>query len=297
MSNDRPKHSQILTGIRSRLHILVAGILIVASALKSYSLIYIPSPSLLFFGSLLPSWLLLILELLVAGMLLVFPNANWLRNFSILLFFAFLQYSIYLIFADGGFCHCFGFVSLSPVTIATLDSLCIVALIVKQEAPRKIWFDLVLLSAFVLIALGMSYQFRPIDISELERGGANNPVVLKPNEWVGHELPIWREVGGYEEAVVGATILIFHQKGCSKCNLLLSQLTSFEQTAAKLVFIEVPPYSHSEQSESRLPMLRLSDDYDWFIQTPSVVRVDGKEVLKLFTDADVQMLRFIESDR
>jgi hypothetical protein len=297
MSNDRPKHEQILTGIRSRLHILVAGVLIVAAALKSYSLIHIPSPSQLFFGSLLPSWLLVILEFVVAGMLLVFPNAIWLRNFCIMLFFAFLQYSIYLIFIDDGFCHCFGFVSFPPVTIATLDSLCIFALIVKQEASRKVRFDLAMLSTFVLIALGVSYQFRPIDISELERGGVNNPVILKPNEWVGHELPVWREVGGYEEAVVGAATLIFHQKECPKCNLLLSQLTSFEQSTATIVLIEVPPYANSEHADTSLPKLRLSDDYDWFIQTPSVVLVDGKKVLKLFTDADVQLLKFIESEQ
>jgi hypothetical protein len=106
---------------------------------------------------------------------------------------------------------------------------------------------------------------------------ASGLVILEPDDWIGDEFPIAAHID--LDLSQGHWTVLLHRHDCPKC---LEELPKYEQLAHKeaVALIEVPPFKDSIRSNGGVARYgRLSDDRDWFVQTPvELILEDGSVV-------------------
>jgi hypothetical protein len=109
--------------------------------------------------------------------------------------------------------------------------------------------------------------------------------ILEPEKWVGGSLPIKSHLQPPQDAAVaagaldqGAWEMVIYHADCDTCRKVVPQVAA--RATGRTAFVEMPPYGDPLIGVSgKWLSLRLSDQTEWFAQTPIVLQLkDGRVV-------------------
>jgi hypothetical protein len=258
---------------------LVGLLLLVASVLKAYQLIFDPS----MIGLSREDRFLLFVQIACEyGLaLLVLCGLYWqrLRWVVLVLFVGFASYSLYLAIGGVTSCGCFGPVRISPWWTFLLDIAIVFGLLWevfrrpqvtgKELAHRPSATRLTIAGlVFAVSLVGFIAAVQPTH-GHAQNGliaQAGGFMILEPEDWIGHDLPIAAYINA--DLSHGRWTVLFHRHDCPQCQ---QELSKFEQLAHKerVALVEVPPFGDSISPNNGAAMhARLSSEREWFVQTP-----------------------------
>jgi thiol-disulfide isomerase/thioredoxin len=305
-----PNRSAALRGILPRLGCAV--ILIIAATLKTHQLIANPGLGALY-GS---RWLqvgLIEYECIVAVWLMSGFRPTWCRGVSLITFAGFGCYSLYLALSGTTSCGCFGQVHVNPWWAFTLDG--VLVLLLWQWNPYFVtgssWrFGAGLaylgrMPTLFRVAAGLTVLGVPIvAITGWGRGTAATDaeslanqelVVLEPEQWIGKRFPLFEYIDIGEHLATGSWVLVFYHSDCAKCQEATPKYERLAEElkeagdAVQVALIEVPPYGTMELVANRIRWRgRLTERKEWFIMTPTEVRITDGQVTTVPTKRESQ---------
>jgi len=270
---------------------IVGVLLIGAAALKAIELLSEPAVAL---TSPVGPWFLSAEVGVELGIgLLMLSGLYWrqVRWLALLLFTAFAAYSLSLALGDAASCGCFGSLKVHPWWTFMLDVAIVLGLVVavwngRRDPPlERTWqapflanrktaivaiAGLSVLSAAVLVRCAASRTATAGDLFST----AGELVILEPDQWVGQKLPIAAFID--LDLSQGNWIVLLHRHDCPDCQAAVPRYEEFaiEQQVA---LVEVPPFGESHAETNGVAQRgRLSDDREWFVQTPVEIQLsDG----------------------
>lgn len=252
-----------------------------------------------------PRWLviaavqaeLIVGALLVAG---VWRRPAW--QAAVALFGAFAAFSLYRGLTGYESCGCFGSLKINPWWTLAFD-VAILTLLIRwrrelvsepgRRASAK--FRWLYLGSLVLLAALTHYQMVSGGPSRLNLDepalGAGKLVILEPETWIGKTFPLSEQLAPKPDLSHGDWTLLLYHHDCPKCQ---EALPHYEQLAlnraasnepARVLLVQTPPYAHEESHRpSPATHARLSDDREWFVQTPVEIRLSGGRVVSVSLD-------------
>lgn len=281
-----------------------AIVLLLASGLKAVQLVSTP---LLETGLLTSKWFLIPtieVELIIALCLLlrIFPRHT--RRLAITLFFVFLGTSLYQAVIGSSTCGCFGEVHVSPWLTATMDAVAIIALICwRPEEGGKSelrlacrgWMRSGLVSGILLgsvVLMAGALPMKPAQINDEGLISGQGVIVVEPSKWLGKRMPLLPYVKTTENLGAGTwTVLLIHSD-CPKCQAVLPTYEDMardwkERGLSSRVVVVVVPAGRRDGARQGIPLQdssythgRLSDEREWFVQTPTVIKLEEGTVVE-----------------
>jgi uncharacterized membrane protein YphA (DoxX/SURF4 family) len=274
--------------------VLLGLVLLAAGLSKIHQLV--SDPAALLSGS---RWLMLAVvqvELILSAWLLsgLFPDA--LRRVALATFAVLALISGRRVFAGDSSCGCFGRFSPQPSYTLALNLSAVVLLSVLRPSRGSVHGRRDSIGRLVLVCLVpalvgglVAVAVARLGPARLESDGrlSNAPVVVvDPREWTGRRLPLLAHIDVGERLQSGEWIVLLHQHECPKCREVLPEYESLAASlgprpgGARVALVEVPPYAadagEAAAPESRCTRGRLSDDREWFVRTPTEIRLrDG----------------------
>lgn len=225
------------------------------------------------------------------------------------LFCAFLAYSLSLAVSGAHGCGCFGDVEISPWVTSVLDAAIAVALALSLRRSNHVWRDVDQLGTTsnhraiyrmavctvlaVSIAAVFVFAIGPL-VSARSSHSGNGHVVLLPHDWVGDDFPLRVEIDTVHANAIssGSWWVIVHRSSCAHCAKLLQVVDDYllnassTQLASRVFLIELPPYDDhplgNGLSGNMVLRGRLSDRKDWFIETPTLLKLKDNQVTQVF---------------
>ena len=258
--------------------------------MKAYAVIAEPASALTSDSSRLLTPLLIAAEFGLGFLVLTGIYWSYMRRALFVVFLGFACYALFLALQGEESCGCFGQLKVSPWWTFLLDVLVLFGLgleIILNRGSRsdtrqrpKVWTKPCLAFGSVLsigICIGLVSYLNPVQsnagIQMQQIGGLT---VLEPETWVGQKNPLSSFVD--VELDAGEWIVLLHRHDCPKCQETIEELEiSFgTDQANQIAIIEVPPYGQAHGGEKIFLQGRLTDDREWFVQTPVVMRIkDG----------------------
>jgi len=228
--------------------------------------------------------------------LLILSGLYWqqLRWLALLLFTIFAAYSLHLALGGAASCGCFGPVKLHPRWTFMLDLAVVFGLLAtiylgdrrasdQASSPRygHSYYRVVVASIAAISLIGTALLVRHIDGRTAQAGDllmtAGELVILEPETWVGKPLPIADAID--LDLTHGDWIVLLHRHDCPDCQAAVpryEELARWEPVA----LVEVPPYEdHDASTTGAAHRARLTNDREWFVQTPVELRLQDGVVL------------------
>ncbi len=277
---------------------LVLGLLLLGAAvLKAHQLATEPVAG---HGLLGARWFLILgLEVeIVLGLLLVsglWPRAAWWG--ALLCFALFAVLTARKAWAGEASCGCFGTVPVDPWYTLVLDVGALTALAMFRPDPRQFgpapdWRRRSAGMAAVALAIGLpaglvSGLYEPARLAEDGHvAGSGRAVLLEPETWIGRRCPLLKHVDVGAKLARGRWTVVLYHHDCPRCRERAPRFATGAQERAKRLgiaktaMLELPPYASPDESllppETKCLLGRVSDDRDWFVETPTVlVLTDG----------------------
>jgi len=279
-----------------------SALLLLAAALKAYQLFTDPALNV-FHGA---RWLQIALveyELLLALWLLSGVGLQWGRRIALVTFLGFGCYAFFLGISGKASCGCFGKVQVAPWWTFGIDAALIVLLSVWN--PLRFKDDLEPASGYVpfsariflLVAALFAVLGVPALLIAARPAGSDMPiestlankrvVLLEPEKWIGKPFPLteYIDIVEREQLSRGSWIIVFYRHDCPVCQ---QALPGYERLAEQLqsakeythiALIEIPPYGPEVLPINSLCRPgRLNDGKEWFITTPTEVRITNRQV-------------------
>jgi len=230
---------------------------------------------------------------------LYWRQVRWL---ALLLFTAFAAYSLSLALGGAASCGCFGSLKVHPWWTFMLDVAIVLGLVVsvwngRRDPPlERTWqapslanrqtaivaiAGLSILSTAVLVRFAASRIATAGDLFST----AGELVILEPDQWVGQKLPIAAFIDF--DLSQGNWIVLLHRHDCPDCQAAVPQ---YEELAThdlgrRVALVEVPPYDESVAGgPSASHRARLSNDREWFVQTPVEIQLSDGIVTSASTE-------------
>jgi hypothetical protein len=281
----------------------VAILLLVASALKAYQLTWTPLPET---DLLTSKWFLIPIiefEFVTAAALLLGILPRHTQKAAIVLFVVFLGTSLYQGAIGKWSCGCFGDVRISPWLTATIDAVTIVALICWRPShagkpvfnlARHQWIRrgmacVILLGSVAL--LGGALPRKPANIADDGLISGQGVVLLEPNKWLGRQMPLLPYVKTADDLTKGEWTVILIHWDCPKCQAVLPMYEDIardwkeRRLSSRIVVVIVPvrraarSFEPIGQREGFCTLGHLSDEREWFVETPTLIKmVEGTVV-------------------
>ena len=201
-------------------------------------------------------------------------------------------------------CGCFGRVSISPWWTLALDLLAVIALfkwkpiaILTHQIPshRSNLKSCILLAIIVIgTSFTMLVSSKPSQVNEdgvIQ--GESELVILEPEEWTGQTLPIYKHIDIGSQLLTGDWSLVLYHHDCIKCKEMIPKYhylandVPADNTGRKIALVETPPYKDKVEVIKNTRTLingRLSNKYDWFIQTPVEITLENGKVTSASTE-------------
>jgi hypothetical protein len=267
-------------------YVFVAIVLLFAATLKWHQIATSVYPSHLILGSRSVSIFVVVLEFILASLLIIGAYAKYVRWAAVIVFGCFLTFSVNKYLSGESSCNCFGEFSISPIASSLLD-IGVIALLLwaKDEAlrlfhPKVTAAVCMLLSMLIVVSSWKvnSRKFGQLGVIE----GKQGIVVLEPQEWKGSRFHLADFVDGSDRIMSGSWQVILTKHDCKKCQNLLSSLRSYTNKNLNIALVELPPFgSNHEKGSGRFVKLKLSDDYEWFAETPVCIQLSDGKVEKI----------------
>ena len=178
-------------------------------------------------------------------------------------------------------CGCLGLVQVSPLLTASLNCLMILALICwKPSGNTRIW-PLVLTLLLVLVgvwgAMATNDRIVKLNTRAIEKGDL---IVVDTIDWVAAPFPLDGYITDFEPAMSGYWTVIVYHDGCSKCQTLINEAKRWERNVA---FVGVSPCRGEGVNSSSKIWRRLSSEYEWFVESPLVLKLNNGYVSSVKT--------------
>lgn len=210
---------------------------------------------------------------------------------AMLVFAGFGCYSLLLALQGAKSCGCFGQLEISPWWTFLLDIIVFAGLaiefITKRRdkyaplGPHSVPATTLVVGTMLLslaVSVGLAWHVAPRKAtSQNWLQAVGNLIILEPETWQGQKFPL----ANYLDINVsqGNWVLLMHHHDCPKCQVAIPRYEKLAMLEpSKLVaLIELPPYNTSHVMPSGHCYLgRLSDDHEWFVETPVEIQlVDG----------------------
>jgi len=147
-----------------------------------------------------------------------------------------------------------------------------------------------LLGSVALIAGALPWK--PANIAEDGLISGQGVVLLEPNEWLGRRMPLLPYVKTTENLGAGTWMVVLIHLDCPKCQAVLPTYEEMardwkERGLSSRVVVVVVPAGRPEGARDGIPPLdsscthgRLSDEREWFVQTPTVIKLEEGTVVE-----------------
>jgi methylamine utilization protein MauE len=272
---------------------ILGGVLLVAAALKGYQLATEPTAEI----SLMTSRWFLIgsveFEVLLGLCLIsgLFVRASWLISLGCFALFSCV--SLYKALSGEASCGCFGSVQVNPWYTLSLDVAAVVALLRWRPAlfasaeptgeSRPASRYAIVLGVWLVVGLSAGWQmarFEAVTVSdEGDFLGDGEIVVLEPEKWVGKRFPLLQHIDIGDQLAEGGWVVLLYHHDCPQCREVLPgyEHMAEDHSSEGVALIEVPPFGgHGGFAPRGLAQRgRLQETKDWFVQTPTELRLDG----------------------
>ena len=250
-----------------------------------------------------PPWIwdvLVTIELFI-GLLLLFGvrgPLTWIV--TTLLFFAFAGFSLYLAVSGAATCGCFGQLNVNPWVTFVLD-LGILGFLVRWRQQIASPVDLRLrpqIDRFTVGSIALVISLLATTAVGLSRSSASSGidgaigqgelVILESDEWIGKPFPLIEHIAPQIDLTEGKwTVLLYHYD-CPQCREaapLYEQMAFSSGASRRVMLLEMPPFA-GETSHSSGPVVhaRLSEQREWFAQTPLEIQLDHGVVVSASLD-------------
>lgn len=225
--------------------------------------------------------------------LLVFSGLYWrrVRSLAVLLFTVFAGHSLYLVVGGATSCGCFGPIRIHPWWTFLLDVAVVCGLMASArsertnsssfdsttsqptafEAGRRQLLAAIASISFATTALLAWHINRSVAIEESGLSQIGDLTILEPEQWLGKPLPVAESID--LDLSTGEWIVVFHRHDCPACREEVPRYEQLGSQGQQVALVEVPPYGASGILESACRHGRLADDREWFVQTPTEIRL------------------------
>jgi hypothetical protein len=273
------------------MRIVVGLLLVTAAVLKAGQLIDDPTAALTIS---LGGWVLPIQVGVELGFgLLVLSGIFWRRVcwVALILFAAFSAYSLFLVFGGAASCGCFGPIEVHPWWTFMLDVAILVGLLISigrsqnvpepatcRDAPFWPGHSTVVAVIVGVVVVSSALLVRYVASRTAMDGNllatSQNLVILEPARWVGQKLPIMDFID--LDISQGNWIVLLHRRECPDCQVIVPYYDELAKHNC-VALVQVPPYGEPDTSIlGPAKRGRLSNDREWFVQTPVEIQlVDG----------------------
>lgn len=292
MDESGGKNAAFVGGGYAVVRMILGGILLVAAALKGYQLATEPTAEI----SLMTSRWFLIgsveFEVLLGLCLIsgIFVRASWLISLGCFALFGCV--SLYKALSGEVSCGCFGSVQVNPWYTLLLDVAAVVALLRWRPAlsasteptgeRRPVSHYAIVLGVWLVVGLSAGWQmarFEAVTVSdEGDFLGYGEIVLLEPEKWVGKRFPLIPHIDIGDRLAEGGWVVLLYHHDCPQCREVLPEYEHMAQgdSGEGVALIEVPPFgTYGSVSHGLAQRGRLQETKDWFVQTPTELRLDG----------------------
>jgi hypothetical protein len=218
------------------------------------------------------------------------------HRLAIGLFLVFAAYSAWLVLLGVSTCGCFGNVRVPPLVVLALDLGVLAGLLgcpPPVSTPRiRLWplvrasaSGLGIAAAFAGVLLwaspSMPTPFRP--------GSDVRREILEPASWPGTLFPLLPQIATDAPLSSGDWIVVLHRPSCSSCRTVHEEYAELDRelrarsAGLRVAFVEVP-WSGEQlppRRKSAYALGRLSEDRQWFVETPVIVKLQNGRVLSV----------------
>jgi hypothetical protein len=272
--------------------LLVGGLLLFAALLKSWDGLIDPAATRPLLSAVFRAAVILV-ELGLSAACFGFLPLGGLRTLLILIFTSFAGYAVYMSMTGADSCGCFGPVKLHPAWTVLLDIGVLGFLLFRWPTPEnsggssslldqwRRWAIAFLAMVIPAVALLLARQPQVIASGEV-LADAGGLVILEPESWIGRTLPILEEINIGPQVAQGEWVVLLYHHDCPKCQealpLYLDRAKQWdaEERQAHVAVIETPPFAaNGSQGFDSVPLQgRLSDEREWFVQTPVEITLE-----------------------
>lgn len=286
-SNTAFNSATLSNHLRQSVPFVTAILLIVAAGAKAEFLSSQPTTTPVLWGQVG----LITFEFALGAWLVSGLQAYVCRVLTLLVFIIFAIVTMYKWLSGEISCGCFGHAQVGPGATLWLD-LSIIALLFiwrpgdadpadKRQPSHKAasfatlaFYGVLIASVVVVIWNGVAFSFGPHVRGQV--------IVLEPETWIGTELPILRFVDIGESLRSGEWLVVLYHHDCSDCQAALPKYALLAKAyrdsgkGRSIALVEIPPFSSDPQDFEACKCGRLSDSYEWFVVTPTVLHLrDG----------------------
>lgn len=222
------------------------------------------------------------LELLVAALLLSGWRPQLVVRMAAVLFALFAAFSFSIALAGNDTCGCFGSLPVNPWFTFTLDVVVVGVLLWMPMGRAGLPFVsrrvLLTFAGYLLVAvwsLVFMLTHRPtLASTHATIDTSTGLVILEPKEWVGEVFPLTSFIVPEVDFSAEETWVLVYHHDCPACQRKLDEYAS-RSDGARVVLVEVPPYGPARHDGGAAISARLAGDVEWFIQTPTEIRLQG----------------------
>ena len=270
----------------SCVRILAALVLLAAAVMKTAQLATVPVLGEGLFHARWFVFCLIEFELGFALWLLAGPYPKPTRLAVIALFSVFGLVSLYKALSGEASCGCFGAAKVDPRFTAALDAaLATLAVLFPPKTvqavptPKKFALGLVVWALAGVPVVLAALSTRTEALSALGRvhisSNGRRTIELEPDKWTGGAIPILSHIEPAEvrrRLEEGTWTVLFFQRDCLDCQGQIRTLARqrASDTDGDIVCVELPPYGDRTALPAGPLYVRLSDQYDWYIETPAL---------------------------
>jgi hypothetical protein len=237
---------------------------------------------------------LIVFEVLLAGWLLMGTWPGWTRWIPAACFGLFASVALFEALHGAESCGCFGAIKVNPWLTFGFDLTMagVLAFWPPRAGARRRWMlpRMALVGCAVLGALGLSLWRLPRATAGAARGQtgleqAGSLTILEADNLKGKPCPLLRYIDVGAQLSSGAWLVVLYHQDCHTCQQALPlyerYATSADAKSLRVALVEMPPYGDMPEISGSSPCLsgRLSDQREWFAQTPLVLLLDDGKVI------------------
>lgn len=274
--------------------LLLGGLLITTAVMKAVSPVESATMAIAYHIPPLLTAAIVQAELALA-MLLLF--GCWPKRVLIvvsIMFGFFGAFSSYRGWAGYESCGCFGSFKVNPWTTATLDGVLLLlaawgaskSSAGHHQQPKGVFYAGSAYAVAGVLAVAGMISRSPSSLHDGDFADVGGVTVLEPETWIGKPFPLASHLSPEVPFHEGRWTILIHHHDCPHCQEAVPQ---YERLATadndfRVVLIETPPFGDASLVDGETLRTRLSDDREWFVQTPVEIQVDAGVVVSVSLD-------------
>ncbi|BBO34282.1 MauE/DoxX family redox-associated membrane protein [Lacipirellula parvula] len=228
-------------------------------------------------------------ELALAALLLFGCRPRQTLFAAAVMFALFGAFSSYRGWAGYESCGCFGSFQVNPWITAALDgAMFLLAAWGAWKSPvdqhhelKRFYYAGGLYAVAGLWAAAGMISSASSSHEDATIGDTSGLVVLEPGTWIGKPFPLMSHLSPVVPLHEGRWTILIHHHDCPRCQEAVPQYERLAEAGndRRIALVETPPYGEIALSEQGALRTRLSEDHEWFVQTPVEIQIDAGVVV------------------